>query len=94
MPLPDALLDAYARAEQSVFSGLLPTISRAWVAIDERLFLWNYEDQRDFCVYDGCGTSFRFILFFLAFFQEHCVMLCVHSRACARLRFRAVLGLL
>jgi nuclear pore complex protein Nup155 len=36
-----------------VFAGVLKEINRAWISIDERLFLWNYEDGRDFCVYDG-----------------------------------------
>jgi len=26
------------------FMGLLPEINRAWITIDNRLFLWNYED--------------------------------------------------
>jgi nuclear pore complex protein Nup155 len=43
----------YRRGECAVFAGVLKEINRAWISIDERLFLWNYEDGRDFCVYDG-----------------------------------------
>ncbi|KAJ2427961.1 hypothetical protein GGF41_001515, partial [Coemansia sp. RSA 2531] len=28
--------------------GLFPEIKRAWITVDHRLFLWNYEDESDF----------------------------------------------
>lgn len=33
--------------------GLFPEINRAWITIDNRLFLWNYSDGSDFYVFDG-----------------------------------------
>jgi hypothetical protein len=30
--------------EYKSFMGLFPEIQRAWLTIDNRLFLWNYED--------------------------------------------------
>jgi len=30
--------------EYKCFMGLFPEIGRAWLTIDNRLFLWNYED--------------------------------------------------
>jgi nuclear pore complex protein Nup155 len=32
--------------------GLLPSIQRAWITIDHRLFLWNYQDGSDLYLFD------------------------------------------
>lgn len=39
------LLFGGADAECRCFMGLLPEISRVWLTVDHRLFLWNYEDK-------------------------------------------------
>ena len=50
--LPDALFEQYDMLECKCFMGLFPEIHRAWLTIDHRLFLWNYEDGSDFVSYD------------------------------------------
>ncbi|KAJ1970431.1 hypothetical protein H4R35_005867, partial [Dimargaris xerosporica] len=52
LPLPDTLFDQYDLLHCNCFMGLLPEIKRAWITIDHRLFLWNYEDGADFQVYE------------------------------------------
>lgn len=32
--------------------GVFPEINRVWVTIDNKLFLWNFEDEEDFVTYD------------------------------------------
>ncbi|KAL6064256.1 Nucleoporin 155 [Balamuthia mandrillaris] len=51
--LPEVLLEQYSRLECKCFMGIFPQINRAWITIDNQLFLWNYDDGSDFCVYDG-----------------------------------------
>jgi len=38
------ILMCSAVLEYKCFMGLFPEIGRAWLTIDNRLFLWNYED--------------------------------------------------
>eukprot|EP00600_Ochromonadales_sp_CCMP1393_P007405 CAMPEP_0174961156 /NCGR_PEP_ID=MMETSP0004_2-20121128/4087_1 /TAXON_ID=420556 /ORGANISM="Ochromonas sp., Strain CCMP1393" /LENGTH=104 /DNA_ID=CAMNT_0016209577 /DNA_START=52 /DNA_END=363 /DNA_ORIENTATION=+ len=44
IPLPKKILDQYAKIQCASFMGVLPEISRVWVTIDNKLFLWNYAD--------------------------------------------------
>ncbi|KAJ2228265.1 hypothetical protein H4R99_000432 [Coemansia sp. RSA 1722] len=48
IPLPDALFEQYDLLECRCFMGLFPEIKRAWITVDHRLFLWNYEEESDF----------------------------------------------
>src|SRR3989338_1413586 len=50
--LPDAIRDQYALMKRACFLGLFPELSRAWLSIDNKLFLWNYANTSDFCYYD------------------------------------------
>jgi nuclear pore complex protein Nup155 len=50
--LPDSLFEQYDLLECKCFMGIFPEIHRVWLTIDNRLFLWNYEDGNDFMVYD------------------------------------------
>ncbi|KAJ2326068.1 hypothetical protein IWW51_002465, partial [Coemansia sp. RSA 2702] len=51
--LPDALFEQYDLLECRCFMGLFPEIGRAWITVDHRLFLWNYEDEGDFYSFEG-----------------------------------------
>ncbi|RKP33789.1 Nup133 N terminal like-domain-containing protein, partial [Dimargaris cristalligena] len=52
VPLPDSLFDQYDLLHCRCFMGLFPEIQRAWLTIDHRLFLWNYEDGSEFHAYE------------------------------------------
>ncbi|KAJ2701379.1 hypothetical protein H4218_001444 [Coemansia sp. IMI 209128] len=52
IPLPDALFEQYDLLECRCFMGLFPEIKRAWITVDHRLFLWNYEEESDFYSFD------------------------------------------
>ncbi|KXS19356.1 nucleoporin-domain-containing protein [Gonapodya prolifera JEL478] len=52
IPLPDALLEQYDSLRIRSFMGLFPEISRAWVTIDNRLILWDYESQSDLFMFE------------------------------------------
>lgn len=42
--IPDDILSQYDSPDRRCRMGLLPDISQAWMTIDNRLFLWNYND--------------------------------------------------
>lgn len=50
--LPQALLDCLAYAQYKVYTGLFPDLHRAYLTVDSKLFLWNYNEKDDFLVYD------------------------------------------
>lgn len=52
VPIPQAILDQYDALECKSFVGLFPEIARAFITIDNKLFLWNYYDGSDFLLYD------------------------------------------
>ncbi|GBG24052.1 Cys-Gly metallodipeptidase dug1 [Hondaea fermentalgiana] len=52
-PIPRAIRTLYSQIECEMFMGLFHEINRAWITIDNRLFLWNYYKEDDFYVYDG-----------------------------------------
>lgn len=52
-PIPEAIMEDFGRVECASFMGLMPEIHRAWVSVDNRLYLWNYERQEAFTLYDG-----------------------------------------
>ncbi|ORX34408.1 Non-repetitive/WGA-negative nucleoporin C-terminal-domain-containing protein [Kockovaella imperatae] len=52
IPLPDALHQELNYKHLTARMGLFEEIDRAWFAIDNRLFLWDYTDGRDFNRYD------------------------------------------
>ncbi|KAF9114226.1 hypothetical protein BGX27_011428 [Mortierella sp. AM989] len=50
--LPDTLFEQYNLLECRCFMGLFPEISRVWITIDHRLFLWNYADGGQYESYE------------------------------------------
>ncbi|KAK9723027.1 hypothetical protein K7432_002235 [Basidiobolus ranarum] len=50
--LPDALFEQYDLLQCRCFMGFFPEINRAWITVDHRLFLWNYQDGNDFYTYE------------------------------------------
>jgi len=42
-PLPNELMDHFARMQCNCMMGLFPEIYRAWLTIDSDVFVWNYE---------------------------------------------------
>eukprot|EP01122_Echinamoeba_exundans_P013062 TRINITY_DN5637_c0_g1_i1.p1 TRINITY_DN5637_c0_g1~~TRINITY_DN5637_c0_g1_i1.p1 ORF type:complete len:1349 (+),score=350.75 TRINITY_DN5637_c0_g1_i1:39-4085(+) len=53
VPVPQVLLDELNQVRLKSFMGLFPELNRAWMTVDNRLYLWNYETQNDFTSYDG-----------------------------------------
>jgi len=53
LPIPDALIEQYRALQYTSFMGLFPEIHRAWMTIDNQLYLWNYKEMSDFTVYDS-----------------------------------------
>ncbi len=49
--LPQPLIDQYDTVECQSYAGLLPLIHRAYVTIDNRLYLFNYDDPTDYYAY-------------------------------------------
>uniref|UniRef100_A0A8C6MDC4 Nucleoporin 155 n=1 Tax=Nothobranchius furzeri TaxID=105023 RepID=A0A8C6MDC4_NOTFU len=53
VPLPPELVEQFGHMQFNCMMGVFPDISRAWLTIDNDLFLWNYEDGGDVAYFDG-----------------------------------------
>ena len=54
--------------------GLMPEISRAWLTIDNTLYMWNYVDGKDLAYFDGLNEvviSVALVLTKPGVFQDH-----------------------
>eukprot|EP00981_Chlorochromonas_danica_P004317 scaffold867_cov176-Ochromonas_danica.AAC.4 len=51
--LPPPIANHYSKIECASFMGLIPEINRAWITIDNTLYLWNYFKPEEFEVFDG-----------------------------------------
>ncbi|KAI9204573.1 Nup133 N terminal like-domain-containing protein [Polychytrium aggregatum] len=49
-PLPKILYDEYDGLKYRSFMGLFPELRRAWMTIDTKLYIWNYEDESEIYV--------------------------------------------
>ncbi|KAI1704219.1 nuclear pore complex protein [Ditylenchus destructor] len=54
---PMELREQFKHIQSNFATGLLPQISRAWMAVDSDLFLWNFEINRDLAFYDGISNT-------------------------------------
>eukprot|EP01035_Chromulina_nebulosa_P019909 gene19909-25864_t len=50
---PDKINDLLEAVEVSSLMGLLPEINRAYITIDNKLYLWNYNNSNELEVFDG-----------------------------------------
>ncbi|BEJ12146.1 hypothetical protein CspHIS471_0206060 [Cutaneotrichosporon sp. HIS471] len=57
VPLPDALHQELQYKHTTANMGLFEEIERAWFTVDNKLFLWDYTDGRDFSRYDQQDTT-------------------------------------
>ncbi|XP_077397334.1 nuclear pore complex protein Nup155-like isoform X2 [Festucalex cinctus] len=53
VPLPPELVEQFSRMQFNCMMGVFPEISRAWLTIDNNIFMWNYEDGGDVAYFDG-----------------------------------------
>ncbi|TGZ56636.1 hypothetical protein CRM22_010114 [Opisthorchis felineus] len=51
--LPPELIEKFAGMQSNCLMGIFTSCNRAWVTIDNELFMWNYEDGDDLAYYDG-----------------------------------------
>ncbi|TPX44137.1 hypothetical protein SeMB42_g04428 [Synchytrium endobioticum] len=51
-PIPDEILQHLDNTQSSSFMGLLMDLQRAWIAIDNKLFLWNYMTGNDYTTWE------------------------------------------
>ncbi|KAG5513990.1 hypothetical protein PMAC_000612 [Pneumocystis sp. 'macacae'] len=57
MNIPDAIFEQYNRTECYTQMGLFPEIQRAWITVDNRLYLWNYLNGEDFQSYEDLDRT-------------------------------------
>ena len=55
--MPRQVLSLYREVHNASYMGILPEINRAWVTIDNRLYLWNYEQPDQFTEYEGLDDA-------------------------------------
>ncbi|KAI8929792.1 Non-repetitive/WGA-negative nucleoporin C-terminal-domain-containing protein [Entophlyctis helioformis] len=44
LSLPEFIFQQYDSVQSRSFMGIFPEVNRVWISIDNRLYLWNYED--------------------------------------------------
>ncbi|XP_007244856.3 nuclear pore complex protein Nup155 isoform X1 [Astyanax mexicanus] len=57
VPLPPELVEQFSHMQCNCMMGVFPEISRAWLTIDNDLFMWNYEDGGDVAYFDGLSET-------------------------------------
>lgn len=57
MNIPDAIFEQYNRTECYTQMGLFPEIQRAWITVDNRLYLWNYLSGEEFQSYEDLDQT-------------------------------------
>ncbi|KAF5399350.1 hypothetical protein PHET_07691 [Paragonimus heterotremus] len=55
--LPPDLVDKFAGMQKNCLMGIFSLCERAWITIDNELFMWNYEDGEDLAYYDGVNDT-------------------------------------
>lgn len=55
--IPDAIFEQYNRATSHTMMGLFPEIKQAWLTVDNRLYLWDYETQGNFQGFEGQSNT-------------------------------------
>ncbi|KAM3874094.1 nuclear pore complex protein Nup155 isoform 2-T2 [Diretmus argenteus] len=53
VPLPPELVEQFSHMQCNCMMGVFPEICRAWLTIDNDIFMWNYEDGGDVAYFDG-----------------------------------------
>ncbi|XP_049594009.1 nuclear pore complex protein Nup155 [Syngnathus scovelli] len=53
VPLPPELVEQFGHMQFNCMMGVFPEITRAWLTIDNDIFMWNYEDGGDVAYFDG-----------------------------------------
>ncbi|XP_034458801.1 nuclear pore complex protein Nup155 isoform X2 [Hippoglossus hippoglossus] len=53
IPLPPELVEQFSHMQCNCMMGVFPEICRAWLTIDNDIFMWNYEDGGDVAYFDG-----------------------------------------
>uniref|UniRef100_A0A4W4F627 Nuclear pore complex protein Nup155 n=1 Tax=Electrophorus electricus TaxID=8005 RepID=A0A4W4F627_ELEEL len=56
VPLPPELVEQF-NMQCNCMMGVFPEISRAWLTIDNDIFMWNYEDGGDVAYFDGLSET-------------------------------------
>ncbi|EIW68747.1 hypothetical protein TREMEDRAFT_63207 [Tremella mesenterica DSM 1558] len=86
-PLPDALHQELNYKHLTAKMGLFEELERAWFTVDNKLFLWNYNDGRDFSRYDEQSETIEAVALVKArkdvFVDDitHVLLICTSSRA-------------
>jgi len=57
VPLPAELVEQFGHMQCNCLMGLFLEISRAWLAIDSDIFVWNYQDGSDLAYFDGLSET-------------------------------------
>ncbi|KTW30323.1 hypothetical protein T552_00796 [Pneumocystis carinii B80] len=57
MNIPDVIFEQYNRTECYTQMGLFPEIQRAWITVDNRLYLWNYLSGEEFQSYEDLDQT-------------------------------------
>ncbi|CAL1535434.1 unnamed protein product, partial [Lymnaea stagnalis] len=57
VPLPPELVEQFGRMQCNCMMGIFPEIERAWLTVDNDIFVWKYEDGSDLAYFDGLSKA-------------------------------------
>lgn len=57
VPLPPELVEQFGHMQCNCMLGVFPELGRAWLTIDNDIFMWNYDDGGDLAYYDGMSEA-------------------------------------
>jgi nuclear pore complex protein Nup155 len=55
--IPDAIFEQYNRATSHTLMGLFAEIKQAWITVDNRLYMWDYQTQSGFQGFEGQSNT-------------------------------------
>lgn len=57
VPLPNEVIEQYVNMQQNCALGIFTEISRAWLAVDNCIYFWAYDNASDVAYYDGLDQT-------------------------------------
>ncbi|KAI5740100.1 hypothetical protein M8J76_000495 [Diaphorina citri] len=57
VPIPPEIIENFSLIQSHSSMGLFPEINRAWLAVDNQIYIWDYEHRTDISFFDGLNNT-------------------------------------
>uniref|UniRef100_A0A8D8PSS0 Nuclear pore complex protein Nup155 n=4 Tax=Cacopsylla melanoneura TaxID=428564 RepID=A0A8D8PSS0_9HEMI len=57
VPIPPEIIENFSLIQSHSLMGLFPEINRAWLAVDNQIYIWDYEHRTDISYFDGLNNT-------------------------------------